>query len=62
MAGKLLTGKNMADLGQNRHSFPAIIIPSKGYKNNCNKVLIIIGRGKVFQLKLKGMKYNKRNM
>ena len=29
MAGKLLTGKNMADLGQNRHFFPAIIIPSK---------------------------------
>ena len=24
-----MTGKNMADLGQNRHFFPAIIIPSK---------------------------------
>ena len=29
MAGKLLTGKNMVDLGQNPHFFPAIIIPSK---------------------------------
>ena len=29
--GKLLTGKNMADLGQNRHFFTAIIIPSKVY-------------------------------
>ena len=28
-AGKLLTGKNMADWGQNRHFFPAMIIPSK---------------------------------
>ena len=27
--GKLLTGKNMANLGENRHFFPAIIIPSK---------------------------------
>ena len=31
MAGKLLTGKNMADLSQIRHFFPAIIIPSKLY-------------------------------
>ena len=29
MAGKLLTGKNIVDLGQNRHFFPAIVIPIK---------------------------------
>ena len=34
MLGKLLTGKNMADLGQNRHFCPAIII-----RPNPDKVL-----------------------
>ena len=40
MAGKLLTGKNMADIGQNRHFFPAIIIPSKVYTKVIIKPLI----------------------
>ena len=34
MAGELLTGKNMADLGQNRHFFPTIIITSKVSQNS----------------------------
>ena len=45
--GKLLTGKNMTDLGQNRHFFPAIIIPSKvsyvtniHFSNFCNLRII----------------------
>ena len=29
MVGKLLIWKNITDLGQNRHFFPVIIIPSK---------------------------------
>ena len=29
MVGKVIDRENMADLGQNHHLFPAIIIPSK---------------------------------
>ena len=36
MAGKSLTGKNMAVLGQNSHFSPAIIIPSKVVRFNGN--------------------------
>ena len=34
MAVKIIDGKNMADLGQNRHFLPAIIIPSKVTREN----------------------------
>ena len=44
--GKLLTGKNMVDLGQNRHFFPVIIIPTNvgqiGFNVRC-KINISFG-------------------